>query len=153
MFCPDCGTWNRASAARCTRCDEALPELAGTPSEKPDAELTQLRANTGGRYRVIRRLGSGGMAHVYYAEHALLDRPVVIKVTNMSAAEHGFLLTAEESQSAPTVLKAQLVLKPGETKYVGVPTSDLFYATAGNILKYRCHLHPAHVGGKLIMIK
>jgi len=80
-------------------------------------------------------------------------RPVVIKVTNMSTGEHGFLLTAEETQSAPTVLKAQLVLKPGETKSVGIPTSDLFYAATGNILKYRCHLHPAHVGGKLIMIK
>lgn len=80
-------------------------------------------------------------------------RPVVIKVTNSSTAEHGFLLTAEETQSAPTVLKAQLVLKPGETKYVGIPTSDLFYATAGNTLRYRCHLHPAHVGGKLLMIK
>ena len=80
-------------------------------------------------------------------------RPVVIKVTNSSTAEHGFLLTAEETQSAPTVLKAQLVLKPGETKYVGIPTSDLFYATTGNTLKYRCHLHPAHVGGKLLMIK
>jgi hypothetical protein len=80
-------------------------------------------------------------------------RPVVIKVTNSSTGEHGFLLTAEETQSAPTVLKAQLVLKPGETKYVGIPTSDLFYATTGNTLKYRCHLHPAHVGGKLLMIK
>jgi len=80
-------------------------------------------------------------------------RPVVIKVTNTSSVEHGFLLTAEETQSAPTVLNAQMVLKPGETKYVGIPTSDLFYATAGNILKYRCHLHPAHVGGKLIMLK
>jgi hypothetical protein len=80
-------------------------------------------------------------------------RPVVIKVTNSSAAEHGFLLTAEETQSAPTVLKAQLVLKPGETKYVGIPTSDLFYATSGNTLRYRCHLHPGHVGGKLLMLK
>src|SRR6478736_806068 len=80
-------------------------------------------------------------------------RPVVIKVTNTSSVEHGFLLTAEETQSAPTVLNAQLVLKAGETKYVGIPTSDLFYATTGNILKYRCHLHPAHLGGKLIMLK
>jgi serine/threonine-protein kinase len=86
VFCPDCGTWNRASAARCTRCDEALPELPGAAAEKPDAELTQLRANTGGRYRVIRRLGSGGMAHVYYAEHAQLDRPVVIKVLHAHLA-------------------------------------------------------------------
>ena len=86
MFCPDCGTWNRASAARCTRCDDALPEVSGTPTEKPDAELTQLRANTGGRYRVIRRLGSGGMAHVYYAEHSMLDRPVVLKVLHSHLA-------------------------------------------------------------------
>jgi hypothetical protein len=80
-------------------------------------------------------------------------RPVLIKVMNNSAAEHGFLLTADENQAAPTVLKAQLVLKPGETKYIGIPTSDLFYATAGNTLVYKCHLHPGHVGGKLLMLK
>jgi len=80
-------------------------------------------------------------------------RPVLLKVMNNSAAEHGFLLTADENQAAPTVLKAQIVLKPGEVKYIGVPTSDLFYATAGNTLIYKCHLHPAHVGGKLLMLK
>jgi hypothetical protein len=80
-------------------------------------------------------------------------RPVLIRVTNNSTAEHGFLLTADEYQAAPTVLKAQIVLKPGEAKYIGIPTSDLFYATAGNTLVYKCHLHPAHVGGKLLMLK
>jgi hypothetical protein len=78
--------------------------------------------------------------------------PVLLKVTNNSTAEHGFQLSAAVNQSAPTVLDTKLVLKPGETKYIGVPTSDLFYA-AGNVLNYRCHLHPAHVGGKLLMIK
>ena len=78
--------------------------------------------------------------------------PVLLKVTNMSTAEHGFQLTAAVNQSAPTVLNTAVVLKPGETKYIGVPTSDLFYA-AGNVLTYRCHLHPAHVGGKLVMLK
>ena len=80
-------------------------------------------------------------------------RPFLLKVSNNSAAEHGFLLTADGNQAAPTVLTAKVVLKPGETKYIGVPTSDLFYATAGNTLAYRCHLHPAHVGGKLVMLK
>ena len=80
-------------------------------------------------------------------------RPVLLKVTNNSTAEHGFLLTDAITQQAPTVLKAQVVLKPGETKYIGIPTSDLFYATTGNTLSYRCHLHPAHVGGKLVIIK
>ena len=80
-------------------------------------------------------------------------RPLLLKVTNNSTAEHGFLLTDAITQQAPTVLKAQIVLKPGETKYIGIPTSDLFYATTGSTLSYRCHLHPAHVGGKLVMIK
>jgi serine/threonine-protein kinase len=31
-------------------------------------------------------LGSGGMAHVYYAEHALLERPVVLKVLHSHLA-------------------------------------------------------------------
>jgi hypothetical protein len=56
------------------------------------------------------------------------------------------------NQSAPTVLDTKLVLKPGETRYIGVPTSDLFYAS-GNVLAYRCHLHAGHVGGKLLMLK
>lgn len=80
-------------------------------------------------------------------------RPFLIKVTNNAEAEHGFLLSAEENQSAPTVLNAKLVLKPGETRYIGIPTSDLFYATTGNVLYFKCHLHPAHVGGRLLMIK
>lgn len=100
-----------------------------------------------------------GNMKTWYPPATIIDfkvrpgRPFLLKVTNSSAAEHGFLLTADENQAAPTVLKAQVVLKPGETKYIGIPTSDLFYATTGNTLKYRCHLHPAHVGGKLLMIK
>jgi len=78
--------------------------------------------------------------------------PVLLKVTNNSTGEHGFQLTAAQNQSGPWTLNTTLVLKPGETKYIGVPTSDLFYA-AGNVLTYRCHLHPAHVGGKLLMLK
>jgi hypothetical protein len=29
----------------------------------------------------------------------------------------------------------------------------MFYATQGNTLTYRCHLHPGHVGGKILMLK
>lgn len=78
--------------------------------------------------------------------------PVLLKVTNNATAEHGFHLSAVVNQSAPTTLDTKLVLKPGETRYIGVPTSDLFYAS-GTVLEYRCHLHPAHVGGKLLMLK
>jgi hypothetical protein len=100
-----------------------------------------------------------GNTKVWYPPAVIIDfksrpgRPLVLKVTNNSTAEHGFLMTADSEFNAPTVLKAQLVLKPGETKYIGIPTSDLFYATTGVTLVYKCHLHPAHVGGRFLMIK
>ena len=78
--------------------------------------------------------------------------PVLLKVTNNASADHGFHLSAAVNHGGPFVLDTKIVLKPGETRYIGVPTSDLFYA-AGSVLEYRCHLHPAHVGGKLVMLK
>src|SRR3954469_2753998 len=80
MFCPQCGTWNRASSATCSRCTDPLPELARAPFVRPDEEISRLRRATGNRYRVMKRLGGGGMADVYVAEQVLLARPVVIKV-------------------------------------------------------------------------
>jgi serine/threonine protein kinase len=80
MFCPQCGTWNRAASAVCARCGDTLPELDRTPFERPDEELSRLRRATGNRYRVLKRLGGGGMADVFVAEQVQLSRRVVIKV-------------------------------------------------------------------------
>lgn len=104
-------------------------------------------------------LGGTASKKVWYPPTTVVDfkvrpgRPFLIKVTNDSTAEHGFFLTADQNQSAPTVLKAKIVLKPGETKYIGIPVSDFVYATSGNVLYYSCHLHPGHIGGQLLMIK
>ena len=80
-------------------------------------------------------------------------RPLLVKVTNTTATERGFQMTDKANEGSPFVMKAEVVLKPGETKYIGVPTSDLFYATQGNTIEYRDHLNPKQPGGKLIMIK
>ena len=80
-------------------------------------------------------------------------RPLLIKVMNTSSSERGFQMTDQLNAGSPFVLKAEVVLKPGETKYIGVPTSDLFYATQGNTITYRDHLNPKQPGGKLIMLK
>ena len=87
MFCPECGTWNRAAAARCTRCGAQLPEVSAPPLDVPDEELRALRQATGNRYTIVKRLGSGGMAHVYLARHAVLERPLVIKVLHRNLAD------------------------------------------------------------------
>ena len=80
MFCTQCGTWNRAASATCSRCESNLPELERAPFERPDDDITRLRRAAGNRYRVERRLGGGGMADVYLAEQTQLARRVVLKV-------------------------------------------------------------------------
>jgi hypothetical protein len=104
-------------------------------------------------------LGGEGGKKVWYPPTTVVDfkvrpgRPFLMKVTNASKDEHGFFFSADQNAAAPTVMKAKIVLKPGESKYIGIPTSDLFYATQGNVLYYSCHLHPGHVGGRLVMLK
>jgi len=87
VFCPDCGTWNRRSAPSCSRCHAGLPDVGDGPLEKPDDDISALRHATGARYSVRRRIGGGGMASVYLAEHAQLRRPVVIKVLHAHLAK------------------------------------------------------------------
>jgi hypothetical protein len=76
----------------------------------------------------------------------------LLKVTNNSAGERGFQMTDATNAGSPFVLKAQVVLKPGETKYIGIPTSDLLYA-AGSTFVYRDQLNPKDAGGKLMLMK
>jgi serine/threonine-protein kinase len=54
--------------------------------DPPDEELTLLRRATGNRYVVERRLGSGGMAHVFRARHTALAAPLAIKVLHRHLA-------------------------------------------------------------------
>ena len=79
--------------------------------------------------------------------------PVLLKVTNNLSTEHGFRLSTATSGSDPWAMDINLVLKPGETKYIGIPMSDLTYVTTSGTLKYGCQLHGAHIGGTLVILK
>lgn len=85
MFCPECGTWNRGVSKQCTRCAQPLPEVP-TATTAPDHLITGLRQATGNRYRITRRIGSGGMADVYEASHQQLGRPLAVKVLHAHLA-------------------------------------------------------------------
>ena len=67
------------------KCSASLPEVRAA-AEAPDALITALRQATGNRYRVVRRIGSGGMADVYFAEHEQLGRPLAVKVMHAHLA-------------------------------------------------------------------
>ncbi|MCP9439503.1 MAG: hypothetical protein NNA20_06830 [Nitrospira sp.] len=100
-----------------------------------------------------------GSVKTWYPPATVIDfrvrpgRPVLIKVANNSTVERGFQMEEAGHSGAPTALKAQVMLKPGETKYIGIPTSDLTYAGQGLTLTYRDPLHPNDPGGVLLMIK
>lgn len=85
MFCPDCGTWNRSALRHCAQCNRALPDLPSAV-DAPDHLITSLRHATGHRYRIVRRIGAGGMADVYEARHHLLNRPLAVKVMHAHLA-------------------------------------------------------------------
>ena len=89
MFCPDCGSWNRGASGRCVRCGAPLPPPTQREEAQPDPAVSQLRHVLGGRYRVMHRVGEGGMANVYYAVQASVEAPVVVKVLHSHLARDG----------------------------------------------------------------
>ena len=91
----------------------------------------------------LRNQGTGGRR----------GQPVLIKVTNALDGEHGFSLSADSAFAGPTSLQVKITLKAGETKYIGIPMSDLTYVTAPGSLDVKCQLHAAHLGSHLLVLK
>lgn len=68
--------------------------------------MSQLQGKTIGKYRIIERLGRGGMATVYKAYHPRLDRFVAIKMLHGHLAEgEGFLERFEQEAQAVASLR------------------------------------------------
>jgi eukaryotic-like serine/threonine-protein kinase len=68
----------------CPRCDESYPDDAGFCPFDAQALVRSTDPLIGrtlaARYRLVRRLGSGGMAVVYLARHVMIDRLSAIKI-------------------------------------------------------------------------
>ncbi|MEO6528837.1 MAG: serine/threonine-protein kinase [Gemmatimonadaceae bacterium] len=102
--------------------------MAGTPSEKPDEEISALRRATGTRYRILRRLGAGGMATVFRAEQMPLEREVVVKVLHAHLARDGEMTERfrREAEAAarlvhPFICPVLDFGQAGETVYIVMP--------------------------------
>jgi serine/threonine-protein kinase len=97
-------------------------------SEAPDATITALRQATGNRYRIVRRVGSGGMADVYAAEHERLGRPLAVKVMHAHLARDDEMrLRFRREAEAASRLVHPLICTPidygevGEVVYLVMP--------------------------------
>ena len=87
--------------------------------------------------------GTGGRA----------GRPILMKVTNTLSSEYMFHLSADSAFAGPTSLNIKMNLKPGETKYVGIPISDLTYVTANDLLVYSNPSANGDLSGQLLILR
>ena len=125
--------------------------IVGQPFTSLDVDLEYTALMIGGKKAWypgtaildLRNQGTGGRR----------GQPILIKVTNALDGDHGFNLSADSAFAGPTSLQVKIVLKAGETKYIGVPMSDLTYVTASGNLKVKCQLHAAHLGSNLVVLK
>ncbi len=74
----------------CPRCSELYPDDASDCPKDGTALRTVLDPligkTVGGRFRLIQRLGTGGMSSVYLARHVLIDRLMAIKTLRRDLA-------------------------------------------------------------------
>jgi eukaryotic-like serine/threonine-protein kinase len=78
------------------------------PDERPEPDLSGRRI---GDYQLLRRLGRGGMAEVYLAEHLSLQRQVALKVLkkNLAGDEAYIRRFQHEAQAAAKLVHANIV--------------------------------------------
>ncbi len=93
MFCDRCGAENRDEAEFCSFCGARLPKMNGrtaipaaeaaqahAESAPPASYIDRFKETVADRYEIVRQLGRGGMAVVFLAKDARLDRLVALKL-------------------------------------------------------------------------
>jgi eukaryotic-like serine/threonine-protein kinase len=79
--CPQCAIEYQVPARFCGQCGTSLPDPEGSPEEDPWLGRVVDR-----RYRVLSRVGSGGMGLVYKVEHIQLGKIAAMKVLHAGTA-------------------------------------------------------------------
>lgn len=121
--CPNCGRINRPGSRFCATCQTPLG--APTPAR---AALVPGQMLDGGRYRVLRALGHGGMGAVYLvAQTKAFDRAAVLK----EVIDYFDPLDTEARQRAVERFEAE-ARTLGELKHPGIPDLYSYFSEGGH---------------------
>ena len=115
----------RRAVAAATRC----PRSRARAVRAPDDEITRLRRATGSRYRILRRLGGGGMADVFRRRADAARRAsVVVKVLHAHLARDrrwpsgsAARRRRRRSSCTRTSARSSTSAQHGETVYIVMP--------------------------------
>lgn len=107
----------------------------------------------------IHLVDAGGGKTLWYPPNTIVDikdrkqLPVILKVTNNSSSTHNFFLSEDPRFSAPAAFKVSLELKPGETKFIGIPPGDITHLTSGSALTFKSDLESGQIDGQLTFVQ
>jgi serine/threonine protein kinase len=130
--CPDCGAPIKAGASLCSAC--LLSAGAVTlPMQPVSTGITALPCEFGG-YRLLKKLGAGGMGVVYEAEQVSSGRRLALKVLNQSLDnEEQRQRFLREGRLAATIEHPNSVYVFGTEEIDDVPVIAMELATGGTL--------------------
>ena len=105
-YCAKCGDIVTADGLRCPRDGSLVGDDPRAPRTSP--LVGKLVAT---RYRVVRRLGEGGMGEVFLAQHEALEKPVALKVLKQEYTEREDVVARfqQEAKSASRIKHPNVV--------------------------------------------
>ncbi|HEY0986885.1 MAG TPA: protein kinase, partial [Kofleriaceae bacterium] len=92
MNCPKCGAANRDDARFCGACGAASLSTEPTSSPSLGDAPAMIGREIAGRYRMLAKLGEGGMGAVFRAEQISLKRTVAVKLLRPDVLGNQLLL-------------------------------------------------------------